>query len=570
MYRQAMASQLVKRPSMIILVCNAMMMIIMSVEGSWSASTLVDIAADFLESSDDQSLQSNADPLVDAIDGQGAASHHHHKPEVVKVNFEGEDDNERFLVPMLSNTVGDNNQFMEYMTAAVIARATQRTLCLTPFFNGPIKHTGHLQTGSLLLEDRYDINELSRFVKVSTLQRCFHECQKNIDAFWWLRHSSASSLTRDWRWDARVNIHEFGKEFVNWTSLDNVRETFQSLKDGKERCVALGGLFPGLRWRGAYLAPSLYMRPSQLIYNLANALQNLAIGQNHSFLAVHWRFEESLCRGEELGLCFLRCGDGAVISSGLHATTLGLHLAAKRGKEQLGSSCKRMVDSTWVMLSKQDLVVAIVDKALKENVSSVYIATDGWMRGSHAQNLLREVVNKVRSRGLSVSGLWKVHNLPNIISKGGNHMFTDEIMKKLSNNKLSGHSISMMEQELCFQASSFMGSGESTWSLAVFRARLAARRRRQLVQYEKVEEGKPNVVLDSHIDDNHITEELLHDHHAAGLQCRYRFLYRRAHLVEKVPEESYQDEAPDTWLDMEACEAQLDRGGSCKLYDCFP
>jgi hypothetical protein len=31
---------------------------------------------------------------------------------------------------------------MEYMTAAVIARAINRTLCLPPFFSGPSKHNG--------------------------------------------------------------------------------------------------------------------------------------------------------------------------------------------------------------------------------------------------------------------------------------------------------------------------------------------------------------------------------------------------------------------------------------------
>ncbi|KAI5068354.1 hypothetical protein GOP47_0016699 [Adiantum capillus-veneris] len=551
---------------MVLMVGSMNMMV--GVWGSWSASTIIDIAAEFLDPSDGQSLQSNADPLVDSITNND--HHHHHKPKVVKVHSNEEDNDERFLVPMLSNSVGDNNQFMEYMAAVVMARATNRTLCLTPFFNGPTKHTGHLQMGSLSFKDRYDTNELSKFVELSSLQRCLHKCHKNIHGFWWFRHSSSSSLSRDWTWDPNVNTHEFGKDFVNWTSVDHVRQAIEGFNDGSERCVALGGLFPGLRWRGAYLAPSLYMRPSQSILKLANTLQTLAIGQDHNFLAVHWRFEESLCKANELGLCFLRCGDGAVISSGLHATTRGLPIAAQRGREQMGSSCKRMVDSTWVKLSKEDLVSAIIDKALKENVSFVYIATDGWMRGSHAHNLIREVVKEVRGRGLAVSGLWKISNVPNIIVNGSDYMFNNQIMEILSNNKLSGHSISMMEQELCFRASSFMGSGESTWSLAVFRARLASRRWRQLVQFEKVEEGKEDVVLESLIDDNYIIKELLHDYHAAGLQCRYKFLYKPARLSEKVPEESYQDEAPDTWLDMEACEAQLGRGGSCKLFDCFP
>ena len=49
-------------------------------------------------------------------------------------------DDHKFIVPLLSSHVGDNNQVMEYMGAAVVARSTNRTLCLTPFFSGPAKH----------------------------------------------------------------------------------------------------------------------------------------------------------------------------------------------------------------------------------------------------------------------------------------------------------------------------------------------------------------------------------------------------------------------------------------------
>lgn len=537
----------------------------LGVLGSWSASTVIDFAADFLEPGDDHSLRSNSDPLLDSIKEKDKDKENTNK--VKKANLDGDDDTERFMVPMLSNSVGDNNQLMEYMTAAVMARATKRTLCLVPFFNGPIKHTGKHPIGSLSIEERYDIEEFNKFVRLSSLERCLNKCRKNIHGFWWLRHSSSSSLGRDWRWNPRVKTHDFGKYFVNWTSTDHINQAVEELTDGNERCVALGGLFPGLRWRGAYLAPSLYMRPSQSILMLANALQNLAIGQDQNFIAVHWRFEESLCQGDELGLCFLRCGDGAEISSGLHATTRGFAIATKRERK---SSCKHMVDSTRVVISKEDLVSAIINKAFKENVSFVYIATDGWMRGSHAQNLIKEVVKEVRSRGLFVSGLWRINNLPNIVSNSSDYMYNDQIIKKISNTELNGHSISRIEQELCFRASSFMGSGESTWSLAVFRVRLASRRWKQLVQSKKFEVGGVNTVLESHSNYDNITEQLLRDSHAAGLQCRYQVLYRRAQLKEKVPQESYQDEAPDTWLDMEACEAQLGQGGSCKLYDCFP
>jgi hypothetical protein len=49
---------------------------------------------------------------------------------------------EKFLVPILSYQVGAGNQLMEYMSAAIMARALNRTLCLADFFPGPRRHTG--------------------------------------------------------------------------------------------------------------------------------------------------------------------------------------------------------------------------------------------------------------------------------------------------------------------------------------------------------------------------------------------------------------------------------------------
>lgn len=525
--------------------------------GSWSASTIIEVAADLFEPGDDQSFTAH-DPLLESIPNH----------QMSKGSLEGSDDgDERFMVPMLSNSVGDNNQLMEYMAAAVIARATDRTLCLTPFFSGPLKHTRELPTGGLTVEERYDIEVLGKFVKVASLQKCLQECNKQIEGFWWLRHSSSSMLSRDWTWDPKkVKTHELGWAFANWTSTDDINQTVQEFNNnGEERCVALGGLFPGLRWRGSYLAASLYIRPSQSILKAASALQDLAIGHNRSFLAVHWRFEESICKGEQLGLCFLRCGDGAVIDSGLHAAARGLPSASivPSLHTEMKTSCKRVVGSTGVMVSKQDLVAAIRDKASKENVSSVYLATDGWLRGSQAQALVKQVVEDLRKTGLAVTGLWKIKDLPNLITHGGVLMYADEILKRTLKSKLSGHAMSEVEQEICLRGSSFMGSGESTWSLAVFRARLATRRWQQILLSRRAEDTLIS-------DDGLIIEELLSDLHAAGLQCRYQVLFKKAKIRGVVPEESYQDEAPDSWLDMEACEAQLSLGGSCKLLDCFP
>jgi hypothetical protein len=105
--------------------------------------------------------------------------------------------------------------------------------------------------------------------------------------------------------------------------------------------------------------------------------------------AVHWRFEESICSGHQLGLCFLRCGDGSVIDSGLHpdmaknSSNISFELVEKK-------SCPRD-GARGVIVSKANLVAAIAAKAARENVSIVYLATDGWIRGPSERALIKQV-----------------------------------------------------------------------------------------------------------------------------------------------------------------------------------
>ena len=50
-------------------------------------------------------------------------------------------------------------------------------------------------------------------------------------------------------------------------------------------CVGLLGLFPGLRWRGASLAASAFIQPAHRIKNLADKLQEYALGASTWYLA---------------------------------------------------------------------------------------------------------------------------------------------------------------------------------------------------------------------------------------------------------------------------------------------
>jgi hypothetical protein len=263
--------------------------------------------------------------------------------------------------------------------------------------------------------------------------------------------------------------------------------------------------------------------------------------------AVHWRFEESECRGHHVGLCFVRCDDGSVIDSGLHPKAQEWHKATETG-------CSKGSRFRGVTLDKQDILDTIHERALNHSVHTIYLATDGWMRGAASVTLLKDVIQSLRKRGLTVVGLWKVPGLPNF--KDGQYF---DPVKTLGNQNLNGAQIGLVEQEICSRAASFMGSGPSTFSLAVFRVRLARRRAKQI---------DASVVNGAHdATDALVTEMLLRDAHPAGLHCRYLRYMKRATVKETV--ETYADEYPDGWLDLEACEGRLDRGGHCQVAQCF-
>ena len=65
-----------------------------------------------------------------------------------------------------------------------------------------------LPKGGLTMEERYDMELLSKFVETSSLEVCLQACKKNIDAVWWL-HKSYSSLTKDWKWDSETTVSLF-------------------------------------------------------------------------------------------------------------------------------------------------------------------------------------------------------------------------------------------------------------------------------------------------------------------------------------------------------------------------
>ncbi|KAG0592638.1 hypothetical protein KC19_1G269400 [Ceratodon purpureus] len=455
---------------------------------------------------------------------------------------------EKFLVPLLSFQVGAGNQFMEYLSAIVMARSLNRTLCLSPFFPGPSRHTGRVVSG-LAWEDRYDVSLLSRFTRVAPLQQCLEQCDYTLNDKWVLKPSREPQMGKWKKYPWNNEGFNLKWDFVRWTAPEHI---FRDLGSRDARCVGVVGLFPGLRWRGAFLAASAFVQFAPRINKLADTLQEIALGEGTRYLAVHWRFEETECNGHHVGLCFVRCDDGSVINSGLHPEALEWRKACAYKDGHFPG----------VLLNKNDIIDVIQERASNHSVTNIYLATDGWMRGPDSIALVKESVESLRKRGLAVVGLWKIPGLPNFAD---GKYFDPVTSFGKGNQDINGAQIALVEQELCSRAVSFLGSGPSTLSLAVFRTRLARRRIKQIVEAAELEGSA--YVKESKAVDELIADTLLKDEHSAGLHCRYLRQMNRVRVNET--KETYAEEYPDGWLDFEACEGRIGRGGRCEVAKCF-
>jgi hypothetical protein len=86
----------------------------------------------------------------------------------------------------------------------------------------------------------------------------------------------------------------------------------------------------------------------------------------------------------------------------------------------------------------------------------------------------------LRDQGLIVVGLWRIEGLPNFpdgayLPKVVNSDVAELFGLPDLDEEVNSHYIAGVEQELCRGAEVFLGSGQSSWSLAVFRSRLAQR-----------------------------------------------------------------------------------------------
>ena len=75
----------------------------------------------------------------------------------------------------------------------------------------------------------------------------------------------------------------------------------------------------------------------------------------------------------------------------------GLHPAAKEWLKTSQDECNENGHFRGVGLSKADIIATIKERAAKHSLSTLYLATDGWIRGAESLALLKEVSKVFRT-----------------------------------------------------------------------------------------------------------------------------------------------------------------------------
>eukprot|EP00897_Mesotaenium_endlicherianum_P009187 jgi/Mesen1/8297/ME000451S07506 len=454
-------------------------------------------------------------------------------------------DDRSYLVPILSHFAGHGNQAVEFASMVALARILNRTLCLPDFSTGPLKHFGYAGGHwGFEMKDIYDLEYLARYASILPIEECLRVCDSQLDVYIKLHQLQVKSLFRGWNQSAPFKKqYDMEYKYLGWSSPADVARDLAPFAG--ERCAGVGGMFPGLRWAGVYQSLAAFMRPSgaQITqpFSLQQVKEDVRVLRRPR-LPVHWRFYEGLCAQHTLGLCSPRCPSGAV------------------------SSFPNMLPSAKPWADFRANGSRCPPAALQQQQQQLL--------HSHS------VIGGLRLRGYTVVGTWQCPELPAFPE--GPAPSVEQIGSWLGHRKgqkASNHAVSVVEQELAIGADVFVGSGISTWSMAVWRARRGAAATRDALE----DLGAPPQSAEWPVDaaaprnaslENLVIQRLLSNSQMAGLACHGGVLGRRYHSPMSAP--LFISNSPpllevghDGWLDLLACEAREGEGQRCQMALCW-
>lgn len=365
----------------------------------------------------------------------------------------------QMLIPYLKGQ-GFNNQIWEYRTAAVIARATGRTLCLVPFHKFYLQQNGE---EFLPFEDLFDVHSFNKYVNARIVQECAKECNQKLHGYIELRDSNSNSKIKKpfsipgWRpgslskfqrstgfekvpWPESLNINP-GNGGIAFDSLSNIATGFQQVARGK--CVAVSG--PLLELEHEFVLWTKFLIVNKAISDLKDFIvSNIFSGS--SYLAIHWRLEETKCAGIGIGIGYGR--DAKKHDSKSANNKLPKIIRKSDRKANLcfysvipASSPVRI----WYRLISKEAIIKWMRRIMSAHgINNLYLATD--VKDYSLLNWIKSEVPITTKN--DIQGILKKHD------------FSRE------NDVLS-----ILEQEICAEADIFAGTQMSSWTERVIEKR---------------------------------------------------------------------------------------------------
>ena len=364
-----------------------------------------------------------------------------------------------FLIPYLKGQ-GLNNQLWEYRTAAIIARATGRTLCLEPFHKFYLQKSGR---EFIPFEELFDVHFLNKYVKAIIGHHCAKVCNQTLHSFIELTDTSTNLKSKpfsipDWR-PGSLNKFQRSTGFVTvptpttlninskkggiaFDSPSNIKDGFRQVAHRK--CIAVSG--PLLDLEHEFFLWTKFLRANKAISELKDFItSNILSGS--SYLAIHWRLEESKCAGVGVGIGY---GRGAKEHDGAKFRSNKIPKIIRRSDNKANLCFYSVVPRSsptqvWFRLISKEAIVKWI-KMIKSiyEIRNVYLATD--LSDFSLLNWIKSKISITTKR-----------DIKDILEK----------YKISSDNDV----LSILEQEICADADVFAGTQMSSWTERVIEKR---------------------------------------------------------------------------------------------------
>ncbi|XP_077997344.1 uncharacterized protein LOC144450576 [Glandiceps talaboti] len=344
---------------------------------------------------------------------------------------------------------GPNNQYLAFKAVVLYAMMHNKTVVLPPFFN----HHRITEDDVRTFEETFNSNLLGGIVRVATLDEFRRDCHNKVDAVLYTKPCvNPHSCYFDSIYRTMIPIFEIltGIKFPSKESFEDGDETkmpitmlptdpaifthesiydyLYRIKDSfrtDSECAAMFYPFPFMKLMMRAYSNDIYMKLEQ---HLARALYIRKMAdhfirttmENRPFMAVHWRLNY----------------DFKIVWCGRRV------------------ECRWGCQYIYKRNSSEEITSYFVNIMQAFNLSAIYFASPPMQR--------QRVWDNVRTK------IPYAFNSTNLLS-GLRDLDVPELTSPLEDDN---YIISLIEQELCYRASMFIGTAVSTWSYMVEQQRI--------------------------------------------------------------------------------------------------